>query len=300
MFARRHDEHVEYYMISETMADPYEAEKCFRIVNEEAVNIGGLTLFTLNFDILMSEFMRRNWNGRNYDKDVFMKALDGNPLIQHDMHGNPYGKSTWQGEYGHPDLKGYNTKQAMARQMTIDPKLASHVINKYWADGNKLYGNWTTVAGGYGEIFRNRILTGIPAMASTRSVGGVDSRGNVMPGLVVITVDSVIRPSSQDGYMVKGSDKIKPFNINMGGSTNVMSEAATTIDIHDDGVKDFLLTESVSKDKINMLCDALDIDADTMVLSEGAIHYQKIDGNTKSTIIMPLNKVLETEMHNIF
>jgi len=288
-----HKSPVEYYLLNETLVDEETNRKHWKIIDENIVDLpNGLKLFTLTYNVVLTEFARRNWNGRTYARDVFMNSLNGNPLLQHDLKNN----GGLASEYGHPQIeKGQNE---IVRQMTLDPKLVCAMLHRYWEENtNLLLGTYTTVAGGYGDVLRDRILTGVPAMVSSRSVGGVDSRGNVLPGFTLITWDHVFRPSSQDARQVRGSEKVNNFSVPAG---RTMSESAVLIDTASDDFRNFLLTESVSRDKIQRVCDTMGLNYDSMTIVENSVRLERVDGLTKSTLVMPLNKLVGTELHNIF
>lgn len=284
-----------YYMLSETVVDEDVAMRRRKVVNENYHNAYGINLFTITYEQVLQDFGVRNWNGRNYDENTVMKAITSNPLIQHDLQ-----MGTWTGEYGHPQIE--KEQNELRRQMTIDPKLACNTIDKYWVEGNLLIGKCTTLAGtgGQGEILRDRILTNYPAMASSRAIGGVDSNGNVLPGYTLITFDSVIRPSHKVAYQ-RGDVDINTFNNAMHSELkgNTMAESAIRFDPQA-SLKDFLLTESCSRNQIHMLCDTLQLDYDSMELKENSISFKRISENAVDTLIIPINRLVNVEYYNLF
>lgn len=286
-------DNVTYYLLSETVVDPDIAMRKREIISENTTVVNGKQLFTLTYNQVLQDFGARNWNGRIYDENVVMKAIESNPLIQHDLK-----MGTWTAEYGHPIIeKGMNE---LSRQMTIFPPNACNTINKYWKEGNLLMGECTTLAGGYGEILRDRILTNYPAMASSRAVGGVDSSGHVLPGYAVVTFDTVIRPSHKVAYQVKGSEKINNFPIQT-GMQNTMTESVTSIDItRDPSFKDFILSESASREQINMLCDTFKLDYNSINISESAMTMKRINEDSVETIVIPLHRLVGAEYYNLF
>ena len=297
---------IEYYMINESLVDPEVNLKNFRIIDESTVQVPGQTgtYTTVTYDSILTEFGRRNWNGRIYDHDPFMKALDGNALFQYDLKNNGGVGS----EMSHPEISAGSPNNGLARQMTIDPTRVCALLKKYWEDGNYLKGTFTTVVGGWGDVLCGRILTGVPAMVSSRSVGGVDAKGHVLPGLVIITWDHVFRMSSQDAKMIPGTVKVNSYTIPAAMAQDVitaapggtMSESAVKIDIMSEGFKDFLLTEAVSRDKIATVCDAMKLDYDSMVLTENSLQISRIDGNERTTVYMPLNKLIGANAYRLF
>ena len=287
------NETCKYYMLNETTVDEETTMKHREILHENVIDSPGGKLFTITFKQVLQSFGVRNWNGRIYGKDVVMKALDSNPLVQTDIQHD-----TWMGEYGHPIIsKGMNE---LARQMTIFPPNACWKISKYWTEGNLLMGECTTLVGGYGDILRDRILTGLPAMASSRAVGGVDKNGNVLPGYTICYFDSVMRPSHKEAYEVPGTEKINYFPIPT-GQVNTMTESAVMIDpTNDHAFANYLLTESTSKEQISMLCDSFKLDYDSMTITENAVKFTRTDGLNRITITIPMHQLIGAEYYNLF
>ena len=182
---------------------------------------------TITFKQVLQDFGVRNWNGRIYTKDLVVNAINNNPLIQHDLKSGP----GVAGEYGHPIIeKGMNE---LARQMTLFPPNCCWTWTNYRTEGNYLLADCTTLAGGYGDMVMNRVLTGYPAQASSRAIGGVDKNGNVLAGYTPITFDCVIRPSHKTAYMDASTVKPNLFTIPT-GQQNTMTEAAVKYDFTED------------------------------------------------------------------
>ncbi len=285
----------DYYILNQTLVDPDVAMKHREIISESAIDSpSGCKLFTVTFKQVLQDFGVRNWNGRNYSDKIVMNALNSNPLIQHDLK-----MKTWTGEYGHPLIeKGMNE---LARQMTIFPPNACWTINKYWQEGNLLMGECTTLAGGYGDMVRDRILTNYPAMASSRAIGGTDKSGNVLPGYTPITFDCVIRPSHKVAYQVKGSETVNEFPITT-PTKNTMSESAVMINPENsEALKQFLLDESATRVQICTVCEALGLNADSMVIEENAVKISRMnEDGSMETLIMPLQKLVNASYYNLF
>lgn len=286
-----HSEKVEYFMINETVVSEDTNIKHSKIIRENVSKIGDHSIFTLTFRQVLSECDVPNWNGRSYSVPIMWDSWSKNPLIQHDLaHSGGV-----QGEYGHPLVeKGQNE---LVRQLTIFPPNVCWIIRDPHMEGKLLMGECTTVAGGYGDMLRDRALSGIVPMASTRAIGGCDSRGNVLPGLQMITADSVTRQSCKTAYADPSTYKVNTYGLPAGNS---MSESAVPIDLKSESFKDFLLTEAVSRDKIAMVCDTLKVDYDSMELTENALKIVQINGNTKNTIVMPISKLVGASHHVLF
>lgn len=286
-------EKVTYFILNETSVDEDIYMKNRKILHENVFGDGVNKLFTLTFKQVLQSFGNRNWNGRIYTENVVMNALNNNPLVQNDIKND-----TWCGEFGHPIIeKGVNE---LARQMTIFPPNACWRIHKYYTEGNLLIGECTTLAGGYGDILRDRILTGLPSMASSRAIGGVDARGNVLPGYQIITFDSVIRPSHKEAYQVSGSNQLNAFPIKT-DLQNTMTESAIPVDIiNDKSFADFILSESATKQQISMLCDTFKLDYDSMTINESAIKFTSMNNDEKTTVTIPLRQFVNAEYYNLF
>lgn len=282
-----------YYMLSESIVAEDVAMKHRKVLSENVTSINGVNLFTVTYEQVLQDFNVRNWNGRIYDEHTVVGAIENNPLIQHDLKMH-----TWTGEYGHPMIeKGQNELQ---RQMTIDPYRACNTIDSYRVDGNLLIGKCTTLAGGQGEVLRDRILTNYPAMASSRAIGGVDKNGKVLPGYTLITFDSVIRPSHKTAYQ-RGGANINDFSSTIGSLRgNTMTESAVMVDLKGEAVKSFLLSESVSRAQIDRMCDAFDIDYSSVKVENHNLTFQHLTENTVDTIIIPINRMVNAEYYNLF
>lgn len=286
---------VEYYMLSETVVDDDIAQKNRKILRENTTTVNGMNLFTVTYEQVLQDFVYRNWNGRIYPKDTVMNAINNNPLIQHDLKCR-----TWTAEYGHPDIdKGENP---MARQMKIEPKFACNTIDRVWVKDDKfLMAECTTLAGGYGEILRDRILTNYPAMASSRAIGGVDKNGNVLPGYTLITFDTVIRPSHKLAYQV-GDAKINDFShkLAMSESARMMDNSVKINPMESEDFKNFLMTESASREKIQVVCETLGFDYLSMRVVGKNLHIGRLCESGTETVVMPISKLVNMSYYNLF
>lgn len=283
-------EKISYMLINETIVSEDTNRKFTKILHENLSGVGNHSIFTITFRQLLSECNARNWNGRVYKVADMWNAFDKNPLIQNDLsHGG------LPGEYGHPLIeKGQNELQ---RQMTIFPPNVCWMINNIHMEGNLVFGDCTTVAGGYGDMMRDRALSGVMPMASTRAIGGVDSSGNVLPGFTMITVDGVFRPSSKTAYADMSTLKVNDFKIPSGNS---MSESAVPFDHTSESFKNFLLSESSSKHQINMLCDTMKLDYNSMSVNGNAVTIKRMNEDSIDTLVIPLNRLVNAEYYNLF
>ena len=78
-------ERVDYYLIQNTLVDPDLATSKRKVIRENVTEFEGRRLYTLTYQQVLQDFGVRNWNGRIYTRDIVMRALDGNPLIQYDI-----------------------------------------------------------------------------------------------------------------------------------------------------------------------------------------------------------------------
>lgn len=287
-----------YYLINETVADEETVYKHHQILHEDKVTAGGSTLWTLTFKQVLQTFgaKNRNWNGRVYTANIVWGAIQNNPLIQYNLH-HPSGRSQWIGEYGHPEIAA-GSNNNLTRQMTISPPLAAWVLANPKLEGDMLVCEATTLAGGYGDMVRDRALTGTVPQASARAIGGVDAKGNVLPSYTLVTYDCVFNCSHKLAVAEPGTYTPNMFNVPVGNS---MSESAVAYDFRNDqSFKDFLLSESTTKDQINCICDAFDIDAHSMVIDENSVRFTVINEDGLVTIVMPIRTLVGASMYELF
>lgn len=284
---------AEYYLINESLVSEDTTQKHHKILRENiTTSPNGSKLMTITFKQALQDFGVRNWNGRIYSQDLVTNAIKNNPLIQNDIKNN-----AWCGEYSHPIIeKGMNE---LARQMSIDPRMACWTISEPWVEGNILFAECTTLSGGYGDVLMNRALTGFPPQASSRAIGGVDKNGNVCNGLTIVTYDAVIRASHR--IAMADMSTIKPNFFSIPGTTGSMSESAIPYDFtKDDSFKDFLLSENTSKAQINMLCETFDIDPMSITMDKKFLKMKRMNETGSQTIVIPLNKLVDMEYYNLF
>ena len=159
-------------------------------------------------------------------------------------------------------------------------------------------GECTTLADGYGEMLRDRILTNYPAMASSRAIGGMDKNGKVLPGYTIVTFDTVIRPSHKEAYQVPNSERVNTFSAAPG---NTMMESTYVVDVtKDPSFASFLLSESSSKQQIDILCEALGLDYSSLQIDGKNAKMQRITESSVDTVIIPLSTLINTSYYNIF
>lgn len=99
--------------------------------------------------------------------------------------------------------------------------------------------------------------------------------------------------------MVPDSQRVNEFIIPT-GQMNTMSESAVALSPDNEELKQFLLTESVTSEQLHKVCDALDIDADTIVITENSVKVTRMNEDGKQTIIMPLQKLVGASYYHLF
>lgn len=226
----------------------------------------------------LQSFNVENWNKRIYGGDDVMKAIDNDGMIQNDIkHGQ------WIGEFGHPlDLD-------VRRQMTLDPKTASHRMMKYWRDGNLLKSHVRSLPYGYGVSVARNAMDGVPSSYSLRALGGVDTRTRrALPNLKVITYDYVYRPSHIEAYedevimenaTYNKSDNgiYMPTSYNMG---EIITESAVfqPVDgvILQEQVEDYIKDKS---DNIKVIMEMFGMDNFNGTLNEAGTHMNIKQGD---------------------
>ena len=60
------------------------------------------------------------------------------------------------------------------------------------------------------------------------------------------------------------------------------------------------MDEAVGREKISMVCDTFKLDYDSMEINEGCIKIGRVDGNTRTTVVLPLNRVVDAEYWRLF
>jgi len=300
MRIQKSQDEISYLFLSEAVVDPDLNRSKHKIINENVSIEGGEKVTTITYDTVLQSCSTEdikiiNRNGRDYPLNVVWNHIQKNALVQHDLK-----MGTLKGEYGHPNLGTLINKQdRMVRQLTIDPKLTCKRIEKMWVESNLIMGRCTTLPDAWGETLKKRIIAGNPPMASARALGGTDSRGRLIPSTYnYITTDSVERPGHMDAYAIMDSVKLKEHS----ASGNTMNECVVAFDPTSPAFANFVLSESINKQRLDMFCDALGYDYNSMIINENGLSMQRIspDGLNVETIVIPMKKLIGMEYHQLF
>lgn len=185
-------QHVAAYLVMESTFDPVKPK------NVKVFDDNGL--FYVKFETVLQEFNKQNRNKRIYEKNAMVESLKAPHILE------LVEKKSWFGEAGHP------LTSEVQRILTIDPKLTSHKINKFWVEGNFLKGEVETLDdGSYGTQMTKNILQGMEPAFSLRALASLVKRGDgtslVQSKCHIVTYDWVVLPSHHTAYR----DQSKPI-----------------------------------------------------------------------------------------
>ena len=126
----------------------------------------------------------KNGNGRYYSKDLWQREMDKyNELIQ---------QRRSMGELDHPESTVVNLKNV------------SHIINEYWWDGLQVMGKIEILPTPSGNILKELIKNGCTVGVSSRGMGTLEQRGEIMEvqdDFELLCWDFVSTPSNPGSYM---------------------------------------------------------------------------------------------------
>lgn len=200
-------------------------------VRERKVN----DLTYVDFDTYLQSFERQNRNKRIY-LESFMKPSFDSPHIAELIAAN-----SWMGEAGHP------MSDDPKRIMTIDPKLVSHKITKFWFENKKVLGHIQTLVTKYGKEMTALILQGMEPAFSLRAMAPMknDPRGGKIQNgkAFIITYDWVFYPSHDDAYRDKRTG-IQLMQTDIKANGNVMESAGMEMIVTESAVMDFIKDKS--------------------------------------------------------
>lgn len=249
------------------------------ITNVQERKINDLTY--VEFDTKLQSFERQNRNKRMY-LESFMKPSFDSPHI-----AELIAAGSWMGEAGHP------MTEDPKRIMTIDPKLVSHKITKFWFGGKAVSGHIQTLLTKYGRDMTALIIQGMDPAFSLRAMAPMklDSRGGKTQSgkSFIVTYDWVFFPSHDDAYIDKKSG-IKLMQAGIKDSGNVM-ESSMELAVTESAVVDFIRDKSKSIDIVSSMWD---IATESMTITEdknwavlrnqGDKIYVSIDTKIKSEV----------------
>jgi|TARA_R110002074_G_scaffold3508_4_gene18499 hypothetical protein len=126
----------------------------------------------------------KNGNGRYYSKELWQREMDKyNELIQ---------QRRSMGELDHPESTVVNLKNV------------SHIINEYWWDGDQVMGKIEILPTPSGNILKEIIKNGCTVGVSSRGMGSLEQRGEIMEvqdDFELLCWDFVSTPSNPGSYM---------------------------------------------------------------------------------------------------
>ena len=132
----------------------------------------------------------KNGNGRYYSKGLWEREMDKyNELIE---------QRRAMGELDHPESSVVNLKNV------------SHLINDWWWDGDNVMGKIEILPTPSGNILKELIKSGVTVGVSSRGMGSLEQRGNVMEvqdDFELLCWDFVSTPSNPGSWM-------QPTNLN--------------------------------------------------------------------------------------
>ncbi len=223
-----------------------------------------------------------NRNRRIYPKEELFPQLESERIKQLLAHKQMFG------EDGHP------LDTALTRQQTIDPKLRSVSYQRFWTEGNYVWGEYKGANTEYGEALDLDLREGAIPEFSLRALGSVEStnRGAVVSNLKMITYDRVIFQSDYEAYTRKivseNADILIPKKDIIREDGNGTADVFAPI--MNDDIKKYIIEESAN---FNVIKESFDIFYDTIKLDEDGHHVVM---TTKEGDIMIVN--LEQYIHN--
>lgn len=126
----------------------------------------------------------KNGNGRYYARELWEREMGKyKELIE---------QRRAMGELDHPESQVINLKNV------------SHIISEYWWDGDNVMGKIEILPTPSGNILRELIKAGVTVGVSSRGMGSLEQRGNVMEvqdDFELLCWDFVSTPSNPGSYM---------------------------------------------------------------------------------------------------
>jgi|TARA_Y100000287_G_scaffold183517_1_gene182747 hypothetical protein len=126
----------------------------------------------------------KNGNGRYYSKDLWNRELDKYKQIVEERRSC--------GELDHPESSVINLKNV------------SHLVNDFWWDGDNVMGKIEILPTPSGNILKELIKNGVTVGVSSRGMGSLEPRGNVMEvqdDFELLCWDFVSTPSNPGSFM---------------------------------------------------------------------------------------------------
>ena len=149
------------------------------------------------FNAVLQTTGNKNRNGRIYSKEALISALKMKEQML-----RPRG---FVGELDHPLIANYEDERAAdVRLSTVLWERTSHVITKYWWEGNELWGTIESTLCGYGPEIVKIVKDNLPLGFSLRAIGQAeDYGGDMMVNSIdyIVGYDAVTLPSHHEAVM---------------------------------------------------------------------------------------------------
>lgn len=274
------------YIICECAINPDDIST--EILNESTVaDVNGNKKKTVTIDTTLQSFDVPNWNNRIYGGQLVMDSIDNDGMIQNDIkHGQ------WIGEYGHP------LDPSPKRAMVLYPPTSSHRILNYRREGNLLKGHVQTLVDGMGSMMCERILQGVPAAFSLRSLGSVDmATRRVNAPLKVITYDSVFRPSHIEAYQEEILNESATYIPQSEKMNDILTESTVFCPITE-SMEDIMSYVKERSDSVKAVAEMFKLDNLSCALTESGERMNiQIDDHTVANV--PIESVINIQYSDI-
>ena len=149
----------------------------------------------------------KNGNGRYYSKGLWEREMDKyNELVE---------QRRAMGELDHPESSVVNLKNV------------SHLINDWWWDGDNVMGKIEVLPTPSGNILKELIKSGVTVGVSSRGMGSLEQRGNVMEvqdDFELLCWDFVSTPSNPGSYMHTLTEGKQTFTYDYSKINNIVHD----------------------------------------------------------------------------
>ena len=149
----------------------------------------------------------KNGNGRYYAKELWEREMDKYSQLIKERRS--------MGELDHPESQVVNLQNV------------SHIISDYWWDGDQVMGKIEILPTPSGNILKALISNGVMVGVSSRGMGTLEQRGNVMEvqdDFELLCWDFVSTPSNPGSYMRTLNENKQSAIYNYGKVNNIVHE----------------------------------------------------------------------------
>jgi hypothetical protein len=149
----------------------------------------------------------KNGNGRYYAKELWEREMDKYSQLIKERRS--------MGELDHPESQVVNLQNV------------SHIITDYWWDGDQVMGKIEILPTPSGNILKALISNGVMVGVSSRGMGTLEQRGNVMEvqdDFELLCWDFVSTPSNPGSYMRTLNENKQSAIYNYGKVNNIVHE----------------------------------------------------------------------------